>query len=484
MKYAYTFIACIILTACGGSGGGSDDSSPAAPKPSLVSIAITSNQVFIGRNRQFTAMGLFSDNTQTDITHSLLWTSDTPSVATVSSGLVAGVATGTALITAASGTVSKSVLLNITYPWTHIAAGGGFSVGLKSDGSLWTWGDNTYGALGESRTVTNIPVRLGTDTWVAIATGSRHVLAIKSDGSLWAWGDNAHGQCGNAVSGGTVTAPVQVGTYSKNTGNGTYYWISVGAGDSHSLAVLSDTALYTWGNNGWGQLGDQTKTDRSSPVKITTAIDSSGWASIAGGDYHSCGAKAGANGGTLWAWGDNYYGELGNTTSALTYTAGPTIVSSPSVTGWVEVKAAATYCFARHSSGEVLAWGGNDGQFGNGTTALAVTTPITIATSVQSTPGSIAAGTRHAFYIRSDGALFTSGNNQWGQLGISSTITYTLNFTRVGSDTSWSSVAAGTTHSLALKTDGTLWAWGANSLGQLGDGGAESIARTPVLIYY
>lgn len=458
----------IVLFGCGsGSGGGTPG---VTPTPSLVSISISPNLAFIGKERQFTASGLFSDETKTDITSSVLWSSNTPSVATVtSSGLVTGVSAGLAAITASAGLISDNISFNVESPWVYVSAGSLVSAGLKSDGSLWTWGYNTDGELGESRTNTTIPVRLGTGTWLAVSVGTTHVLAIKSDGTLWAWGDNTDGQLGNGSYGTTYNLAQQIGSDTT--------WISVSAGYEHSHAIKSDGSMWAWGNNGWGELGDGTTVDKHAPVQIGTATD---WASVSAGAYHCIGLK---NNGALFAWGDNGWGQLGNGTTNLMPTQGPTQIGTS--IGWLSARAGWAYSLAIKSDGTLWAWGDNLGYvFGNGTDLQSNPTLTQIGTS---TFHAAAGGSQHSLAIMSDGTLWGCGSNQYGQVGagtIAGLYATVKTFTQVGSDTIWSFVSAGVSHSLAIKSDGTLWAWGDNTYGELGTGSTSLQANAPVLIYY
>lgn len=186
------------------------------------------------------------------------------------------------------------------------AAGYYHSVALKSNGTLWAWGGNQWGQLGDGTTTNKYsPVQIGTDNnWVSVAAGIYHTVALKSDGTLWAWGNNQYGQLGD----GTTTnkySPEQIGTDNN--------WASVTAGDYHTVALRSggtcgDT-LWAWGYNGEGELGDGTTTQRNSPVQIGT---DNNWMSVTAGPYHAVAIKSDN---TLWTWGFNLQGQLGDGTT-------------------------------------------------------------------------------------------------------------------------------------------------------------------------
>ncbi|MCI5224292.1 MAG: hypothetical protein D3924_16895 [Candidatus Electrothrix sp. AR4] len=148
--------------------------------------------------------------------------------------------------------------------WVGVAAGGWHNLTLKDDGSIWTWGFNYYGQLGDGSTDHKLsPMRIGEDNdWIAVAAGGWHNLALKDDGSLWTWGGNWFGQLGD----GSTTdrhSPVQIGEDND--------WIAVATGGYHSLALKSDGSLWAWGYNGDGQLGDGTAW-RENPVQIMNLI--------------------------------------------------------------------------------------------------------------------------------------------------------------------------------------------------------------------
>lgn len=188
--------------------------------------------------------------------------------------------------------------------WQAVAAGHEHSLALKRDGSLWAWGINEYGQLGDGTDESRwIPIRIGTASdWQAVASGYDHCLALKTDGSLWAWGYNMTGQVGDGTAGinNNRSAPIRIGAASD--------WQVVAAGYHHSLALKTDGSLWAWGFSGNGQLGDGTRTDRHVPTRIGTASD---WQAMAAGYHHSLALKTD---GSLWAWGSNGFGRLGDGT--------------------------------------------------------------------------------------------------------------------------------------------------------------------------
>ena len=287
--------------------------------------------------------------------------------------------------------------------WVSASAGSCHTVAIKSDGTLWAWGDNSNGQVGDgTKNNASIPVQIGTDTkWVSVSAGAHHTVAIKSDGTLWAWGDNSNGQVGD----GTWTdkySPVQIGTDTK--------WVSVSAGYDHTVAIKSDGTLWAWGDNGDGQLGNGEESDESSPVQIGTDTK---WVSVSAGYDHTVAIKSD---GTLWAWGDNGGGQLGN--GEESDESSPVQIGTD--TKWVSVSAGYDHTVAIKSDGTLWAWGDNgDGQLGDGTKNNA-SSPVQIGTDTNWV--SVAAGWYHTVAFKSDGTLWDWGGNGSGQLGDGTTI--------------------------------------------------------------
>jgi alpha-tubulin suppressor-like RCC1 family protein len=419
-----------------------------------------------------------------------------------------------------SGSVQNPAQVGSDTDWASVSAGSDYSLAVKTDGTLWAWGYNAHGQLGtgDADTVTYhaAPTQVGTDTdWASASAGYQsavsHSVGIKTDGTLWAWGDNTHGQLGTDFP-NQHNAPTQVGTDTD--------WANASAAYLYTLAVKTGGTLWAWGENANGQLGDGTTTERDAPVQIGTGTD---WATASAGFHHSLGVKTG---GTLWAWGEDNYSQLGDGGTAtklapqqvgtatgwsgvaaggrssvarksdgtvwsfgyngfiqlnklggqLGYpewrespgaiaTAGPWKAIAAEGGGPLDLSAGSAV--AIKANGTLWAWGENSsGQLGDGTTTDRAA-PEQIGTV--NTWTAIAGGTDDTFGVRSDGTLWAWGANNGGKLGVGGTTAHHAP-TRVGTSTGWKSVAAGYDHALAIKTDGTLWAWGSNSHGQLGIG--------------
>ena len=355
------------------------------------------------------------------------------------------------------------------------AAGSSFALAVRADGTLWAWGDNSYGQLGLPTTVssTQQPRQVGTDrNWLMVATGDSHTLGLKADGSLWAWGLNSYGQLGTATNFGTQVpnpTPTQVpGTYTQ-----------VAAGPDHSLALQADGSLWAWGNNYFGQLGND-----ASPSLYTSATPlqvPGRYIQAAAGYGFSIGLRAD---GTLYAWGYNYYGQLGNTLNNEVGLPPPNPTPAQVAGTWKQVVAGNSHTLALQADGSLWAWGNNvAGQLGtpvNSATEKPTPTPTQVAgTYVQATAGYL-----HSFARRADGTLWAWGLDSHGQLGSGTNTPFgTANYTPIQEatlGTGWTLVASGPRayFSLARMASGLAFAsTGDNSTGQLGDGTTTQASR-------
>jgi alpha-tubulin suppressor-like RCC1 family protein len=279
------------------------------------------------------------------------------------------------------------------------------------------------------------------------AAGSAHSMVLMTDGTLWATGYNYAGGLGD----GTTT---DRSTW-EQVASGV---VSVACGYLHTVFIKSDGTLWAMGSNGSGQLGDGTTTDRNTPVQVATGV-----ASVATGSSFTMFIKTD---GTLWAMGFNGWGQLGNgnTTNQST----PIQIAS----GVASVAAGSLHTVFLKTDGTLWGTGNNgNGELGDGTTAGDGSTSIygvrTTPEQMASGVASISAGVYRTLFIKTDGTLWGTGWNYYGQLG-DGTPTERNTFEQVA--TSVASVAAGGEHTLLVKTDGTLWATGSNIFGQLGDG--------------
>jgi alpha-tubulin suppressor-like RCC1 family protein len=279
------------------------------------------------------------------------------------------------------------------------ASGGGFhSTALLADGTVWSWGYNVDGQIGNGTTNTTGCLCVTTPTQatitgvVQIEAGAFHTLALKSDGTVWAWGANDNGQLGDGSTTSRPT-PVQVGSGVSGFTN----IIAVSAGDGHSIALKSDGTVWVWGSNEYGQVGNGTASasDQLTPVKNVTL---SNITQIAAGIYHNLALNSS---GKVFVWGDNFYGQVGN--GAANNTAQSTPAQNATLDNVIEIETAGYTNYVRLRGGAVHAWGINDvGQIGNGTTnttgCTCQTTPV--QTSVAAGNTGIIGGWFHALSLK------------------------------------------------------------------------------------
>ncbi|MEI6226170.1 MAG: putative Ig domain-containing protein, partial [Deltaproteobacteria bacterium] len=320
--------------------------------------------------------------------------------------------------------------------WAAVSGGYSHSVGVRPDGTLWTWGQNALRQLGDGTTTDRRSPRHVGSGYTTAQAGHEHTVAIDAEGNLWAWGENSYGQVGNGTRNPQST-PQPIGSG----------FASAAAGYFHTVAVAKDGTLWAWGQNAQGQLGDGTTTSRSSPCEI-----GKGFVAVAAGYQHTLGVKAD---GTLWAWGWNEHGQLGDGTRDRRLS--PVQIGS----GFRMVAGGEFHSVALKADGSIWTWGGNaQGQLGDGTTA-----PRPVPRAVGKGFGAIAAGSLHTVGLMSDGSVWAWGYNFHGQVD-AGTGGNQVTPRRVGSG--FVSVGAGGSHSLARRSDGTVLAWGNDRNGQLG----------------
>jgi alpha-tubulin suppressor-like RCC1 family protein len=370
---------------------------------------------------------------------------------------------------------------------TTLAGGNDFSLALRDNGTIWAWGLNNLGQVGDGSTdpntdtpgqVVTTPARCQAFlNAVAISAGGFHSLAARIDGTVWGWGDNSSGQLGTGFTGGVFNIPVQVSTVPGFTDI-----VNVAAGFIHSLALKSDGTVWAWGNNGSGRLGNGiTGGIFNTPGQVVTSLGGPALTdvvAIAAGQVHSLALKSD---GTVWAWGNNSVGQLGN--GSISPSNVPVqVLNLPA--DIVAIAAGFSHSLALDSSGQVWAWGLNsNGQLGNGTTGGSSLFPNLVVTSfggpIFTDVVAIAAGGLHSLALKSDGTVWDWGSNSDGQLGNGS-FTDSNVPVQVNSLTNVIDIAGGAFHSLALKNDNTIWAWGDNSFGELGIGVTGGNSPVPV----
>ena len=276
---------------------------------------------------------------------------------------------------------------------------GPFSVATKADNTMWAWGYNNFGTLGDnSRTNRSSPTQLPGTTWDTVTVGWKSVASVKTDGTLWTWGNNQAGNLGHNNDTPGYSSPTQLpGTNWSNSAG------AISKGNWFSHAIKTDGTLWGWGLNENGQIGNGSRTYYSSPIQIPGTT----WRSVRDGSAHTIATKTD---GTLWVWGIANNGVSGQNTPAVRLSS-PTQVGTD--TTWKDAQVLNYY---------------------------------------------------NAYATKTDGTLWTWGQNNGAQLGHNNETSYSSP-TQVGTDTTWSQIG-GQIH--AIKTDGTLWWWGDNGDGKSG----------------
>ena len=335
--------------------------------------------------------------------------------------------------------------------WNKIYTGAHHTLAIKQNGSLWAWGYNLYGQLGDSTNSNhNYPIKIGIEnSWDVVQTGFYFSIGKKTNGTIWSWGANSIGQLGN----GTYVdknIPTQIGADSN--------WLKIfsSSSSSHSFAIKTNGTLWGWGSNSYGEVGNGTSLNVISPVQIGT---DNNWNTVAVGEWFTLGLK---NNGTLWAWGSNLYGQFGNGTN---FDSGiPIQIGSD--TNWSSISCGGGHSLAIKTNGTLWAWGWNlSGQLGDGTNFNKdIPTQIGIDTNWALCSG----GSGHSIAKKTNGALYSFGYNADGELGDGTIIDKNIPTNIFGSNIT-QLISAGRTHSAAIDQNGNLYTWGWNGYGELGD---------------
>jgi alpha-tubulin suppressor-like RCC1 family protein len=300
---------------------------------------------------------------------------------------------------------SSPGIVNNNTNWISASAGYMHSAAINSNGKLFTWGNNTYGECGDGRSgiqyAANSIRQIGNDNWAMVSCGSYYTLLIKSDGTLWSTGDNTNGKCGR----GTLysNTPAQIGTDSN--------WKQVSANGTYSLGLKTDGTLWFWG---YGYQGNGSgNTTSNTPIQVGTDTD---WNKIATRNTFAIKLN-----GTLWGWGSNNNGVLGNGSNASSFIP----IQIGADTNWKTVTGNISHVMAKKEDDTLWIWGNNSyGQFGNGTfNNNLIPSQYEAATNWSF----ISAGQYFSTALNSDGTIFSCGINSYGQLGIGNNIIMSSN---------------------------------------------------------
>ena len=341
-------------------------------------------------------------------------------------------------------------------PFALVAAGVHSTCAIRSDTSLWCWGSNTYGQLRLSGTSNRlVPTEVSGTSWAMVACGQTDACSIRTDGTLTCWGNNGSGQLGAATTAAEPRTEVAGGP-----------WQGIAPGAYQSCGIQADGTLWCWGDNTNGQLGTGDTVATSVPTEITGGS----WSQVSTSYYHTCATKLD---GTLWCWGINANLELAD--SSVGFRMVPGQVSG---SDWTQVVTGLYHTCAIKSDKSLWCWGGNTaGQLGNSSAPILAQGSqggVSIPLQVAGVWKSISSGLAHTCGIMNDLSLWCWGDNSSGQLGDGTQISASAPVAAVAPGQAWASVSAGSAHTCALATDGTIWCWGSNSDGQLGTGSAGS----------
>ncbi len=337
---------------------------------------------------------------------------------------------------------------------------------LPSRSVAVSWGNNSVGQLGDGSTddsATDVGVG-GLGGVTRVSAGYTHGLALTSDGTVWAWGDDGQGQLGNGSTIGSLV-PEQVPGLAGVT--------QIATGSGSSLALTSDGHVWAWGYNGNGQLGNGSTVNSDMPVPVSALT---GVTQIAAGAFFDLALRSD---GTVWAWGDNTYGQLGN--GGTTGSAVP--IQVPGLSGVTQIAAGGNTALVARTQGFITnlttawTWGQNNlFQLGDGT-QVNRSTPEQV--SGLSVPGirQIAVGGNFSLVLGSDGSVWGWGSDIDSQLGNAASLADIRPTETIGMDSGITQIAAGFFHALALRSDGTVLAWGDDQYGELGNG-AMSVGPT------
>ncbi|PZQ49098.1 MAG: hypothetical protein DI551_00145 [Micavibrio aeruginosavorus] len=293
--------------------------------------------------------------------------------------------------------------------WSNISSYGGHSCGVRGDGNGFCWGSDSSGQLGNNTAISSTqetPSMVVSDgiPWSKIVAGADHSCGVKANGTLWCWGSEAQGQLGNGSTAATQAAPVQIGTATD--------WTDITAGYQFTCGIRSDGRAYCWGSDTSGKLGNGSSGSVSAPATVN---DFGPWVNINAFENHACGIKAD---GSAWCWGAGAQGQLGNNTT--TDAQSPSLVSLPGP--WIDIRPGRYHTCGLRAEGDVYCWGQTaDGKLGNSGTPSPLTSPLKVGSAGKAV--AVAAGNSHSCAMKADNSVLCWGDDTYGQLGNGSVLT-------------------------------------------------------------
>ncbi|WP_433797143.1 hypothetical protein [Actinoplanes sp. CA-252034] len=374
------------------------------------------------------------------------------------------------------------------------ANGGAHTCALSTGGATWCWGDNAEGKLGDGTTVGSpVPVRVNADlTWRAISAGGVHTCGLTTDGRVWCWGDNMRHELGDGGS-----APSSVSVTPRPVGEDRN-WADVSAGESHTCARRTDATAWCWGGNTHGQLGDGTTAGRAVPRQVRGG---GAWRSVVVGTNATCGVR---DDGGLWCWGLLPRGA----TVTVPQRVGDVVT-------WTGVTVGEGHLCAVRDDGTLWCWGRNAGEVLGNRVTTTPRTPVRSRREIATTWAEVAAGDGHTCGRDTGGRVWCWGFDGSGQrgdapgadrndpIGLTGVASIHVKGDRscalgtdrrlrcwgdgietpqlVTGDRDWRHVAVGSLAACGIRAGASLWCWGVNARGQVGDGTVEN-RRQPVRI--
>jgi alpha-tubulin suppressor-like RCC1 family protein len=328
---------------------------------------------------------------------------------------------------------------------------------FKYASEIQAWGGNPCGVLGTNSIVSlSSPVSIvgGFTDWCNVSAGRCHSLGVRQNGTAWAWGNGAEGRLGD----NTVTnksSPVSVvGGFTD--------WCQVSGGFYHSLGVRCNGSAWAWGAAVFGILGDNTTVSKSSPVSVVGGFTD--WCQISASSSHSLGVR---QNGTAWAWGRALYGRLGDNT-AVDKSSPVSVVGD--FTDWCQLSAGHQHSLGVRQNGTAWAWGRNSAGTLGSNNIVSRSSPVSVVGGFTDWC-QVSAGYNHSLAVRQNGTAWAWGYNTCSKLGDNTLVSSSKSspVSVVGGFTDWCQVSAGHQHSLGVRQNGTAWAWGAGAFGRLGE---------------
>ena len=319
---------------------------------------------------------------------------------------------------------------------------------------MWGWAGD-YGVLGQNGAYASparisSPAQVPGTTWNVLSLYNNFAHALKNDGSHWVWGSASTGDLGQNVPDNThLSSPTQLpGT-----------WSAITSSNYSMMGIKTDGTMWSWGDNGNGHLGVNDRTNRSSPTQVGTSTNwGTGGNNLSGSEYS---VQAIKENGTLWVWGYNRDGNLGQNNDNPARFSSPTQVGTN--TTWNKCRGFFNSMVATKTDGTLWCWGNNQqGQIGQNDTSGPFSSPKQVGSGTDWT-GQVWKGYKSAYAIKTNGTLWAWGNNEGGSLGQNQNDVYYSSPVQIGTETTWRSGGAlGYRGVAATKTDGTLWTWGSN----------------------